>query len=53
MHWNPYCSSRLGFDVNNGVFFPVVFALVLGLSMAFVYLVNKVPYHEYIIGRSR
>ena len=45
--------TKLGFDVNNGVFFPVVFALVLGLSMAFVYVMNKVPYHEYIIGSSR
>jgi surface polysaccharide O-acyltransferase-like enzyme len=45
--------TKLGFDVNNGVFFPVVFALVLGLSLAFVYFMNKVPYHEYIIGSSR
>jgi len=44
---------KLGFDVNNWLFFPVVFALVLGLSLAFVYLMNKVPYHEYIIGSSR
>jgi len=44
---------RLGFDVNNWLFFPIIFALVLGLSMAFVYLMNKVPYHEYIIGSSR
>jgi surface polysaccharide O-acyltransferase-like enzyme len=44
---------KLGFDVNNWLFFPVVFALVLGLSLVFVYLMNKVPYHEYIIGSSR
>jgi hypothetical protein len=44
---------RLGFDVNDGVFFPIIFALVPGLSMAFVYRVNNVPYHEYSIGRSR
>jgi peptidoglycan/LPS O-acetylase OafA/YrhL len=45
--------TKLGFDVNNWLFFPVMYALVLGLSMAFVYLMNKVPYHEYIIGSSR
>jgi surface polysaccharide O-acyltransferase-like enzyme len=44
---------KLGFDVNNGLLYPVVFALVLAFSMAFVYLLNKVPYHEYIIGSSR
>ena len=44
---------KLGCDVNNWLFFPVVFALVLGLSLAFVYLMNKVPYHKYIIGSSR
>jgi len=44
---------KLGFDVNNWLFFPVVYTLVLGLSMVFVYIMNKVPYHEYIIGSSR
>jgi surface polysaccharide O-acyltransferase-like enzyme len=40
----------LGFTVNNWLFFPVVFTLVLTLSMVFVFIVNKIPYHEFIIG---
>jgi surface polysaccharide O-acyltransferase-like enzyme len=45
--------QKIGFDINNWLFFPVDFTLVLSLSLAFVYIMNKVPYHEYIIGSSR
>ena len=44
---------KIGFDVNNWLFYPVVFTLVLSVSLAFVYIIKKVPYHEYIIGSSR
>jgi probable poly-beta-1,6-N-acetyl-D-glucosamine export protein len=43
----------IAFNLNNWLFYPIVFTLVLILSMVFVYIINKVPYHEYIIGSSR
>jgi probable poly-beta-1,6-N-acetyl-D-glucosamine export protein len=44
---------KIGFDVNNWMFYPIVFTLVLILSLASVYIINKFPYHQYIIGSSR
>jgi probable poly-beta-1,6-N-acetyl-D-glucosamine export protein len=44
---------KFGFNANNWLFYPVVFALVLSLSLLFVYFMNKVPYHEYVIGNVR
>ena len=44
---------KVGFDMNNWLFFPVVLTLVLGVTSAIVYLMNKVPYHEYVIGSLR
>jgi len=44
---------KIGFDMNNWLFYPVVFTLVLSLSLVLVYIINKVPYHEYIIGSLR
>jgi probable poly-beta-1,6-N-acetyl-D-glucosamine export protein len=46
-------SPKMGFDWNNWLFYPVAFTLVLSLSIALVFLLNKVPGHEYIIGRAR
>jgi surface polysaccharide O-acyltransferase-like enzyme len=44
---------RLGFDMNNWLFYPITFMLVLSLSLTFVFLISKFPYHEYIIGSLR
>ena len=44
---------KIGFDMNNWMFFPVVLTLVLGVTSAIVYLMNKVPFHEYVIGSLR
>ncbi|MDD1695828.1 MAG: acyltransferase, partial [Methanoregula sp.] len=44
---------RVEFNANNWLFYPVVYALVVCLSVLFVHLMNKIPYHEYIIGSSR
>ena len=44
---------KIGFEVNNWLFYPIVFILVLNMSLVFVYLINKVPYHEFIIGNIR
>jgi probable poly-beta-1,6-N-acetyl-D-glucosamine export protein len=43
----------IGFNLNNWLFYPITYILVLSLSLMFVYVMNKVPYHEYIIGSSR
>ena len=45
--------SKVGFNINNWLFYPVVYILVLSMSLVFIYILNKVPYHEYIIGSSR
>jgi probable poly-beta-1,6-N-acetyl-D-glucosamine export protein len=44
---------KIGFDMNNWLFFPISYILVLTISLASVYIINKFPYHEYIIGRLR
>jgi probable poly-beta-1,6-N-acetyl-D-glucosamine export protein len=44
---------RVEFNANNWLFYPVVYTLVLCLSVLFVHGMNKIPYHEYIIGSSR
>lgn len=44
---------KLGFTINNWLFFPITSILVLSLSMMFVCIINTFPYHEYIIGRLR
>lgn len=44
---------KIGFDMNNWLFYPIVFSLVLSLSLSLVYIINKVPYYEYIIGSSK
>jgi surface polysaccharide O-acyltransferase-like enzyme len=44
---------KIGFDFNNWLYYPVFFLLVLNLSLVFIYAMNKVPYHEYIIGSLR
>ena len=44
---------KIGFTGYNWLFFPVVFTLVLGLSLIVVNIINRIPYHEYIIGSSR
>ena len=44
---------KIGFDMNNWLFFPIVFTLVLAISLVSVYLINKFPYHEFIIGSLR
>jgi surface polysaccharide O-acyltransferase-like enzyme len=44
---------KFGFNMNNWLFYPIVFMLVLSTSLMFVYIMNKFPYHEYIIGSVR
>jgi surface polysaccharide O-acyltransferase-like enzyme len=44
---------KIGFDMNNWLFYPIVFTLVLSVSLCVIYILNKFPYHEYIIGNSR
>jgi membrane-bound acyltransferase YfiQ involved in biofilm formation len=44
---------KIGFNMNNWLFYPVVCILVLSMSLVFVYVMNKVPYYEYIIGSVR
>jgi len=44
---------KSGFDVNNWLFYPVVFSLVLILSLGLVYFIKKLPYYEFIIGNTR
>ncbi len=44
---------EIGFDINNWLFYPVVFCVVLGLSLVFVYLIKKMPHYELIIGNTR
>jgi surface polysaccharide O-acyltransferase-like enzyme len=41
---------KIGFDMNNWLYYPIAFTLVLILSLGFVFLISKLPYHEYIIG---
>ena len=43
----------IGFDMNNWLFYPIVFTLVLSLSLCSIYIINKFPYHEYVIGTLR
>jgi len=45
--------AKIGFNMNNWLFYPVVCILVLSMSLVFVYVMSKVPYHEYIIGSVR
>jgi probable poly-beta-1,6-N-acetyl-D-glucosamine export protein len=44
---------KVGLDMNNWLFYPIVFTLVLIISLAFLSIINKLPYHEYIIGSLR
>lgn len=44
---------QLGINANNWLIYPLVYLLVLSLCVIFVYVMNKIPYHEYIIGSSR
>lgn len=44
---------KFGFNMNNWLFYPITFTLVLIMSLGSVYLINKIPCHEYIIGNSR
>jgi probable poly-beta-1,6-N-acetyl-D-glucosamine export protein len=44
---------KLGFTMNDWLYYPVVMMLVLSMSLTLVYIINKFPYHEYIIGSSR
>lgn len=44
---------KLGFNMNNWLYYPVVMMLVLSMSLTLVYIINKFPYHEYIIGSPR
>jgi surface polysaccharide O-acyltransferase-like enzyme len=44
---------KFGFDMNNWLFYPIVFTFVLSSSLALAYIINKIPYSEYIIGSVR
>jgi probable poly-beta-1,6-N-acetyl-D-glucosamine export protein len=44
--------SDVGFDWNNLLFYPSVFILTLILSMLSVKIIQQIPSHNYIIGRS-
>jgi surface polysaccharide O-acyltransferase-like enzyme len=43
-------SPKIGFTVYHPLFFPVVFLIVLISSVCVVYILRKVPYHEFVIG---
>lgn len=45
--------SHFGFDWNNWLFYPLTFILTLILSYFSVEVIQKLPYHEYIIGSTR
>ena len=40
----------IGFDLNNWLYYPIIFTLVVILSLGLVYGISKLPYHEYVIG---
>jgi probable poly-beta-1,6-N-acetyl-D-glucosamine export protein len=44
---------KMGFNMSNWLFYPVIFTVVLSLSLVIAYILNKVPYHEYVIGNLR
>ena len=44
---------KIGFDANNWLFYPVTYISVLEISLVLVYIIDKFPYHEYIIGNKR
>lgn len=45
--------SRLGFDWNNWLFYPVTFVLTLVLSYLAVEVIQRIPYSTYLIGNTR
>lgn len=49
----PVALRIIKIDAYNWLYYPVSFALVLGLSMVFVYIIKELPYSEYIIGLTK
>ena len=49
----PIALRIIKIDAYNWLYYPVSFALVLGISMVSIYIIKKLPYSEYIIGSTK